>query len=391
MNYFSLDLALALLKNPPKLSQAIPESLPDTGWGDADTLEFLAPHVLSRAAHLGSETALAHMDPPTPEISWATVLWNASQNQNLLHLATSPFASEAENLCISWLAPFFGMTGGHFCAGSTIGNLTALWAARNHAGVKKVIASEYAHNSIKKCCDILSLELELLPADSQMRAIAPRKGLSGSCLVLTAGTTGSGAIDPLTSCHDASWVHVDAAWAGPLRLSRTHAGLLDGIENADSVTVSAHKMLLQPKESAFILFREYEKILPSISTTGAYLARPTVGVQGSCSASAVSLLAFLLSRGRSGIGRILDALIQNSELLFDFLERSPGFETAIRPVTGINVFKSKQFTTMALLDELPPGMFSSFQYKSEMWLRSVSANPGANIEKIISLLMPWRA
>ena len=174
-------------------------------------------------------------------------------------------------------------------------------------------------------------------------------------------------------------------------MSRTHAGLLDGIENADSVTVSAHKMLLQPKESAFILFREYEKILPSISTTGAYLARPTVGVQGSCSASAVSLLAFLLSRGRSGIGRILDALIQNSELLFDFLERSPGFETAIRPVTGINVFKSKQFTKMALLDELPPGMFSSFQYKSEMWLRSVSANPGANIEKIISLLMPWRA
>ena len=386
MNDSSLDLARALLKDPSGMPRAIPQSLPETGLGDPAALELLAPHVLSRSANLGSETSLAHMDPPTPEITWATALWNASQNQNLLHPATSPFASEAEALCISWLAPFFGMSGGHFCAGSTIGNLTALWAARNYAGIRKVVASEHAHNSIKKCCDILSLDLELLPADNRMCAVVPRNGLSGCCLILTAGTTGGGAIDPLNSCHDASWVHVDAAWAGPLRLSHTYAGLLDGIEKADSVAVSAHKMLLQPKESAFILFREYDKIMPSISTAGAYLAKPTVGVQGSRSASAISLLAFLLSCGRSGVERILDDLIHNSELLFDFLERSANFETAVRPVTGINVFRSNRIATMDLLGKLPQGMFSSFQYQSDSWLRSVSANPGANLEKIIALL-----
>jgi hypothetical protein len=41
-----------------------------------------------------SPTSLAHMDPPTPWITWAMALWNASLNQNLLHEMTSPFATQ---------------------------------------------------------------------------------------------------------------------------------------------------------------------------------------------------------------------------------------------------------------------------------------------------------
>ncbi|MDO4768504.1 MAG: pyridoxal-dependent decarboxylase [Pseudomonadota bacterium] len=386
-----LNLALDLLRSPAGSAPELPEALPESGLRDAETLRRLAPHVLARAADLGGRTTLAHMDPPTPEITWATALWNASRNQNLLHPATSPFASEAERLCISWLAPFFGMTGGHFCAGSTIGNLTGLWAARNHKGVKTVFASELAHNSIAKSCDILGLELRLLPADERMRLIPPKEELEGSCLVLTAGTTGGGAIDPLRERHGAAWVHVDAAWAGPLRLSRLHSGLLDGIENADSIAVSAHKMLLQPKDSAFVLFRDYEKVAPAISAGGAYLARPAVGVQGSRSAAAVNLLAFLLSRGRLGVEHVLNKLIRNAEALFSFLEQSGRFVPAVRPVTGVNVFRPLEMDTSALLDRLPPGMFSTLHYRSELWIRSVSANPEADIQQIVTLLDGIRA
>jgi L-2,4-diaminobutyrate decarboxylase len=80
------------------------------------------------------------MDPPTPWITWATTLWNASLNQNLLHPATSPAARDIEQRVVQWLASFFGMTGGHMTAGSTLANLTALWAARECAGVKEVVA-----------------------------------------------------------------------------------------------------------------------------------------------------------------------------------------------------------------------------------------------------------
>jgi hypothetical protein len=53
-----------------------------------------------------------------------------------LELLASPFATRAEALVLSWLAPYFGMQGGHFCAGSTLANLTGIWAARDVADVK---------------------------------------------------------------------------------------------------------------------------------------------------------------------------------------------------------------------------------------------------------------
>ena len=56
--------------------------------------------------------------------------WTASRNQNLLHPDTAPVARELEAIVVRWLAPWFGMNGGHLVSGSTVANLTALWAAR---------------------------------------------------------------------------------------------------------------------------------------------------------------------------------------------------------------------------------------------------------------------
>ena len=86
----------------------LPSSLPEKGVGEFATLERLAPLVLGGAARLDSPIALAHMDPPTPWITWAISLWNARLNQNLLHPAISPFARQAESTLIDWMAPFTG-------------------------------------------------------------------------------------------------------------------------------------------------------------------------------------------------------------------------------------------------------------------------------------------
>lgn len=162
-----LHLALELLVSGAGDAADLPLVLPETGLGETRTLEALAGHVLGEAARLGSPTSLAHMDPPTPWITWAMALWNASSNQNLLHEATSPFATRAEARVLTWLAPCFGMRGGHFCAGSSVANLTAIWAARDAAGVKRVVASRAAH----------------LPGDrkaSKRRTRWPRPPTSGS-------------------------------------------------------------------------------------------------------------------------------------------------------------------------------------------------------------------
>ena len=193
--------------------------LPETGVGEDDVLERLAPVVLGQAEDLGAETAFAHMDPPTPWLTWAMAMWTASKNQNLLHPATSPAASEIECRVIDWLAPLFGMSGGHLTSGSTLANLTGLWAAREIKGARWVIASDQAHVSVRKAADILGLEFIAISTgpDGSLDPIALPLDMSDACMVLTAGTTSTGAIDPLNLDIQPAWTHVDAAWAGPLK------------------------------------------------------------------------------------------------------------------------------------------------------------------------------
>jgi L-2,4-diaminobutyrate decarboxylase len=129
------------------------------------------------ACRLDAPTAFAHMDPPTPWLTWAMALWNSSLNQNLLHSATAPVARHIEEKVIAWLAPFFGMQGGHMTPGSTMANLTALWSARECAGVAEVVTSGNAHLSIAKAAHLLGLRYRSLPS-SLLGALLP-EGLSG--------------------------------------------------------------------------------------------------------------------------------------------------------------------------------------------------------------------
>jgi len=364
----------------------LPAQLPEAGLGSAAALERLAPGILGGAARLGAATSFAHMDPPTPWISWATTLWNASLNQNLLHPATSPVAREVEHRVIEWLAPWFGMNGGHMTPGSTLANLTALWAARQCAGVDTVIASEGAHLSIRKAAHLLGLRYGALPIDHSGALVveALPDDLSSAALVLTAGTTSTGAIDSLALTGRAAWTHVDAAWAGPLRLS-TYAYRLDGIERADSVAVSAHKWLFQPKESALVLFRDTPTAHAAVSFEGAYLAVPNVGLQGSHGAMAVPLLATLLAWGRDGVASRIEHCMRLAQQLADFVEKDPRLLLLAAPQTGIVVWRTRDAAiSEAIVQLLPAGAASTTMLSGERWFRNVAANPNADVQSLIA-------
>jgi glutamate/tyrosine decarboxylase-like PLP-dependent enzyme len=386
--HVGLNRALELLTSRSRDSVDLPLTLPESGLGDMRALEMLSGHVLDKAAPLGSPTSLAHMDPPTPWITWAMSLWNASLNQNMLHEMTSPFATQAEALVLSWLAPCFGMQGGHLCAGSTIANLTGIWAARDAAGVKTVVTSQAAHVSVEKACRLLGLELVKVAVDQHGRLDREQlPNLDDACLVLTAGTTATGAIDPLDLVGAAKWTHVDAAWAGPLRLSRTYSERLDGLEAADSMAVSAHKWLFQPKDSALVMFRNLDMANTAISFGGSYLARPNVGVQGSRSAAAIPLLATLLAWGREGVAQRLDHLMRMADALADAVEKCDRLELWGRPQTAINVFRPVHGSTAALVQALPPGMLSKCVLNGQTWARSVAANPSVDMDLVVEKIL----
>jgi L-2,4-diaminobutyrate decarboxylase len=363
-------------------------ALPESGLGSRPTLDALAPVIIGRAAALGAPSAFAHMDPPTPWLTWATTLWNASLNQNLLHAATAPVARAIEECVLAWLAPYFGMNGGHMTPGSTLANLTALWAARECAGITEVIAAGGAHVSIPKAAHLLGLKYRMVPSGPD-GALLPERlplDLSKSALVLTAGTTSAGAIDPLRLAGRAAWTHVDAAWAGPLRLTK-YAELLDGMEHADSVSVSAHKWLFQPKESALVLFRDSAKTHAAISFGADYLAAPNVGILGSHGAAAVPLLATLLAWGRQGIAARIEACMALAARLAQFVQESAQLELFRPPQTGIVLWRPRQLAAFEhTVQSLPPGSVSTTSIGGERWLRCVAANPNADLDLLTAAI-----
>jgi len=352
--------------------------LPEKGIGEQATLEQLAPIVFDGAARLGSDIAFAHMDPPTPWITWVTHCWNASLNQNLLHPDVSPVARELEHCVMHWLSPYFGMSGGHLTPGSTVSNLTALWAARDLRGIKRVVASTSAHVSIAKAAHILGLELiqideALLPENCQDAA-----------LVLTAGTTSEGAIDSFSAIGKYTWTHVDAAWAGALRFSSQHTERLAGIEQADSVAVSAHKWLYQPKECGVLLFRDVASANEALSVNSAYLSSANIGLLGSHGASAVPLLATLLAWGRDGLALRIDTAMKNADRLCQYLQQQNQVHLFADNICGVVLWRSSDRSTAQILQALPTGAASKTTINNTEWVRHVSANPLINLDLLKS-------
>lgn len=369
----------------PDPNTAIPSLLPEDGVGSFEALERLAPSVLGGATHLGDALAFAHKDPPTPWVTWATTLWNASLNQNLLHPETAPVARQIEERVLDWLCPYFGMQGGHMTPGSSAANLTALWAARECAGIREIVASEAAHLSVKKAAHILGLAFRSVKVDSTGAICSDDlpPDLSLSALVLTSGTTSVGALDSLGLAGRAAWTHVDAAWGGPLRLT-CHADRLTGIEHADSVAVSSHKWLFQPKESALIMFRDVAKAHEAISFGGSYLSEPNIGLLGSHGATAIPLLAMLWSWGRVGVAKRIEHCVQMADTLAQHFSKDSQVELLGQPQTAIVVWRPCQVHLVEqIVKQLPAGIASTVTINNEKWIRHTATNPNADIVQII--------
>lgn len=358
----------------------LPARLPEQGVGEGAALTLVARLLLDRSTQLHHPGFFGHMDPPTPWMTWITSMWAAALNQNLLHEDTAPTAQALERRVIDWLAPHFAMTGGHIVPGSSLANLTALWAARELAGVRRVVASDRAHLSVRKAAHVLGLVYVAVPADRDHR-IDPDElaDLRDAALVLTAGTTATGAVDPLEVGDAAAWRHVDAAWAGPLRFTDRHAAVLAGIERADSVAFSAHKWCYQPKESAVVLFADAASAHDAMAFGGGYLAHPNVGLLGSHGAAAASALAAtLLSWGRQGLASRIEGDMEKATALEQLIAADDRFDLWAPHRTGIVVWRPRDGDTHALRERMHGVYVSATEIDGEHWLRCVAANPGAD-------------
>jgi glutamate/tyrosine decarboxylase-like PLP-dependent enzyme len=161
---------------------------------------------------------------------------------------------------------------------------TGLW---NSAAPMTIYASDQIHMSIPKAADILGLgraQVRLIPCDDRFRmnlsvlrqTIAGdlESGLKPFCIVGSAGTVNTGAVDPLYEIADVAtefhlWFHIDGAYGALAALDETKRPLFRGLERADSISLDPHKWLYVPIDSGCLLFRDEAQARAAFSFDGA--------------------------------------------------------------------------------------------------------------------------
>jgi aromatic-L-amino-acid decarboxylase len=113
-------------------------------------------------------------------------------------------------------------------------------------------------------------------AAAQMIARDRARGLRPFLLVASAGTTSTGAVDPIGELarlarSEGLWNHVEAAYGGFFQLTERGRARFTGIEHADSVVLDPHKGLFLPHGTGILLVRNPAAVRAAHAVDGAYL------------------------------------------------------------------------------------------------------------------------
>ncbi|MCF8137759.1 MAG: putative pyridoxal-dependent aspartate 1-decarboxylase, partial [Desulfotignum sp.] len=280
----------------------------------ADVIKDIINEIAPRAVNVASPYFIGHMTSAIPFFMVHLKAITAALNQNLIKLETSKVLSVLEKQVLAKVhrmvynrGPAFYDTHvqnvdtclGLFTNGGTTANITALWVARNQslpatgdfAGVEQdgmaaamkahdlerlvVLVSERGHFSLKKAGGILGIgnkniiavgvnkqhQIDMNDLTRQVEAFSQNKKIRIAAIVGIAGATETGTIDPLPEMAHLCQTHgipfhVDAAWGGPVMLSKKYAPLLNGIREADSVTIDCHKQFYMPMSAGMVFFKD---------------------------------------------------------------------------------------------------------------------------------------
>jgi tyrosine decarboxylase/aspartate 1-decarboxylase len=364
---------LSLLLEAVKKLDAGFSDLPTHDLNATPAIDRLAEILNATAARLGDNYPYFHplyagqmLKPPHPvaRLAYALAMF-INPNNHALDGGRATSAMEKE--AVAEIAAMFGWTNflGHLCGGGTMANLEALWiAGRLHAN-KKILASEQAHYTHSRISQVLKLDFESIPTDSQARMDIPAletrlaKGDVGT-VVATMGTTATGSVDPLLEILALKQqynfrIHADAAYGGYFTLARNlapqTATAFARIAEADSIVIDPHKHGLQPYGCGCVLFRDpqvgrlYKHDSPYTYFTSANLHLGEISLECSrpgAAAAALWATQRLLPLEHNGeFAQGLERSRQAALSLHTKLRSDPAFLTAFEPELDIVIFAPK--------------------------------------------------
>jgi glutamate/tyrosine decarboxylase-like PLP-dependent enzyme len=328
------------------------------------------PHsILKLLDEIGSPATMATMGgrffggviggalPVSVASHWLVDAWD----QNACLFDFSPVSAHLEDVVLGWLVNLLGLpaeSDGAFVTGTQMADVTALAAARSAVlrmvgwDVEKeglfaappvsVIVGEEVHATMLKALALLGFgrnRVQIVPADSQGRmkpSAIPR--LDGPVIVIAqVGNVNTGACDPVGEiCEVArtmnAWVHVDGAFGLWAATAPARKYLVDGIAEADSWAVDAHKWLNVPHDSGIAIVRDADALRRAMSITAAYYPDPSPkrepmqwGPESSRRARAIEIWATLRSLGTDGVADLIERTCKHATRFAEGF-RAAGYE-----------------------------------------------------------------
>ncbi|WET49150.1 amino acid adenylation domain-containing protein [Chryseobacterium indologenes] len=352
-------------------------------------MKFLDGVLLPNMVNVNHTKFIGHMTGPIPDFSLSISNLVVKLNQNLVKVETSAAATMIENQVIEELHKMIfnlpesfyinhshqtGGTLGIFTNGGTLSNITAMYniinkllpadqsyrgyqesgliAGLRHYGYERVVimGSRWCHYSIEKALKLFGLGrdsfVELLfenKSDKEIEEAVNQKIeelKKENTLILSivgiAGTTESGVVEPLSLLgkiareHQIHF-HVDAAFGGAFIFSEKYKHLLSGIEEANSITICAHKQLLLPIGSSFCLFADPLMTKFAEHHTH-YQARKNsydlgkFTIEGTRNFNSLILHSLLQVFGKEGIAKVVETNFETSQYFISLLKNTTAFE-----------------------------------------------------------------
>jgi glutamate/tyrosine decarboxylase-like PLP-dependent enzyme len=270
-------------KTADELAEVAGATITEDGLGGEGAMRLFAEVLAPATISIDNPRFLAFIPAAPTELS---MMFDLVVGASSIYAGTWMEASGAvyaENQALDWLADLAGLpetAAGCFVQGGTIGNLSALVAARHayraanggrRGAPLRVACTDETHSSVATAADVMDVELLRVAQDGRGRmtgealaAAIEREGADGLFAVAaTAGTTNLGAIDDLAGiaavCKGHGvWMHVDGAYGGAALAAPSVRDRFAGVEHADSFIVDPHKWLFAPFDSCALLYRRPE-------------------------------------------------------------------------------------------------------------------------------------
>ena len=377
------DLPVTPPVRPGDIRRQLPDAPPEGGEPFEALFADFQRIILPGMTHWNHPGWFAYFPGNNSPPSVLAEMLTATMGAQCMSWATSPAATELEQVVMDWLRRMIGLpTGftGVIQDTASTATLVALLSARERATEGEagsrgllaagrqltVYASREGHSSIDKGVQLAGYGLERLrhiPGDAAFaldpaaldRAIADDRaaGLTPACVVATIGSTSSTAVDPLAAVaeicrrHDV-WLHVDAAYAGAAAIVPELRHHFAGIEQADSLVLNPHKWLLTNFDCTAYFVRDVDALLRACRISPEYLRTaydPEVvnfrdwGLQLGRRFRALKLWFVIRSYGVEGLRAVIRGHVALARELAGWVEAEPGFELMAPVPFGLVCFR----------------------------------------------------